>query len=633
MMKRDIEQSDATQVADGSRPKRRREMAGGAGEGDISMKDVTVIGNEDGGEKESMETVKEQGLRLWQMVRDAVNKDGRTLSLEFLKKPAKRLYPDYYHIIKQPIALDDIKKQLDNNAYPTLEAVRADFELCFTNAKTYNMKESDIWKDAKDLLKLVNKTYQKMIPSDEDGENVDGEKKGKTKAPNLNRLIKSRLQKLVDKTNDFGRILSTEFMELPSKKEWPMYYKEIKRPQCLENIFKRIKRKEYSSAVEFAADVELVFSNAMTFNVEHTLIWEDARVLRDYFRQLMSDLPPPFALPEYSKPSTTKIKIKPQTAQQTTATSPTGGQVSGSSSVSSPVVLRVPASGTSPSVARSQAQPAAVASTTATAPPVQTTNAQLQRAVNAQSPQKGSSTTPQPTAQSSMQSIPQPLAGFSHYPNASYHLSTSTTTTTTANTATATPAVPSKPSTVVQSHSPSPSVTSGHQLKYVSLWIQPHNRKLCLDYRDGVKSWAMRLSPQETEIIISDVMFLHDEEEESSGEEEAEPELKQEEEEEEVAEEVPVKNGRKKGKAKAKGRPHKVQVKTTAAKPKPASSAGSKNKTAKMAEVQVKLNGLVMKGEEEKEGRWTLSLQSGTNVLEIGEAGGTLWKVYAERAG
>jgi hypothetical protein len=34
-----------------------------------------------------------------------------------------------------------------------------------------------------------------------------------------------------------GRILSTEFMELPSKKEWPLYYKEIKRPQCLENIF------------------------------------------------------------------------------------------------------------------------------------------------------------------------------------------------------------------------------------------------------------------------------------------------------------------------------------------------------------------------------------------------------------
>ena len=32
-------------------------------------------------------------------------------------------------------------------------------------------------------------------------------------------------------------MLSAEFMELPSKKLWPMYYKQIKRPQCIENVF------------------------------------------------------------------------------------------------------------------------------------------------------------------------------------------------------------------------------------------------------------------------------------------------------------------------------------------------------------------------------------------------------------
>ena len=50
--------------------------------------------------------------------------------------------------------------------------------------------------------KIVHKTYNKLIPLDEDGENADGEdKKGKSKGPNLNRLIKTRLQKLVDKTD------------------------------------------------------------------------------------------------------------------------------------------------------------------------------------------------------------------------------------------------------------------------------------------------------------------------------------------------------------------------------------------------------------------------------------------------
>lgn len=43
---------------------------------------------------------------------------------------------------------------------------------------------------------------------------------------------------------------------------------------------KRIKRKEYTTSADFADDVELVFSNAMAFNQDHTPIWEDALLLR-----------------------------------------------------------------------------------------------------------------------------------------------------------------------------------------------------------------------------------------------------------------------------------------------------------------------------------------------------------------
>lgn len=69
-----------------------------------------------------------------------------------MRKPSKRLYPDYYKLIQRPISLEEIKKQLENGAYPSLEAVKSDFELCFHNAKQYNMKDSGIWRDAKDLL-------------------------------------------------------------------------------------------------------------------------------------------------------------------------------------------------------------------------------------------------------------------------------------------------------------------------------------------------------------------------------------------------------------------------------------------------------------------------------------------------
>lgn len=75
----------------------------------------------------------------------------RSLCHDFLRLPSKRQYADYYNLIKRPIALDEIKAQLESNAYPSLDSVKRDFDTCFRNAKKYNMKESQIWKDAKTL--------------------------------------------------------------------------------------------------------------------------------------------------------------------------------------------------------------------------------------------------------------------------------------------------------------------------------------------------------------------------------------------------------------------------------------------------------------------------------------------------
>ena len=73
------------------------------------------------------------------------------MSADFLRLPSKRQYPDYYEQIKRPIALDDIKRRLEGGGYAFFDEVKGDFELCFKNAKKYNMKESLIWQDAKHL--------------------------------------------------------------------------------------------------------------------------------------------------------------------------------------------------------------------------------------------------------------------------------------------------------------------------------------------------------------------------------------------------------------------------------------------------------------------------------------------------
>ena len=181
MSKREHGASDVV----GSRTKRHRGTTGTSSDIEMTLSDPMVSGGEasetDG--RASQDVVKEEGLRLWQIIRDAVNKEcvllpystvvldgsfltfhidlrGRTLSLDFLRRPSKRLYPDYYKLIQRPIALEEIKKQLDHGAYPSLEVLKSDFELCFHNAKQYNMKDSEIWRDAKDLLVSISSQFE-----------------------------------------------------------------------------------------------------------------------------------------------------------------------------------------------------------------------------------------------------------------------------------------------------------------------------------------------------------------------------------------------------------------------------------------------------------------------------------------
>ncbi|KAJ7754944.1 RSC complex protein [Mycena maculata] len=614
--------------AEASRAKRRKEMGVAGSSSDIDITSSDPVGlSEPGGRMAQVVDVRAQGLRLWQTVKDATNKEGRLIATDFLKKPSKKLYPDYYTFTEHPIALEDIKKTLDANVYPTLEAVRQDFELCFENAKKYNMKDSPIWKDAKDLLKLANKTYNKMVPPDEDIENA-------TKKPSLHRLAKSRLTKLVEKTDDTGRILSTLFMELPSKKQWPSYYVQIKHPQCFDAIFKRLKRKDYLSSTEFADDVELVFSNAMDFNLEHTQIWEDALTLRDTFRQLMSDLPPPFTVPRYQKSSTAKIKIKMPAASTAAAAGPSSSPPSASVP---PVVLRVPGATTAKASTPVQA-PAPLP--TPTPPPPK-----------AASPALPPNTLPPNTLPSTnmiqvahQPAVPAPTyvntttATFAHYPNASSYglpVASPAPTPTPAPAPVQAPApVPTPAKTMPVSHSNSPApppIHPAHMLKGVALTTEPAKRPFMLDCADGVKTWAMRLGPGERALSVADVTYMGNEEESSSEEDESE-ESEESDEDDDMDGEGPMKNGKRnvKGKGKGRGRGKKSAAATAAAKALHAARV-ARREARKIGEVQVKLNGFVVAEKADKPGQWLVDLQVGTNVLEVGEKGGLIWKVYAER--
>ncbi|KAH9923634.1 Bromodomain-containing protein [Fomitopsis serialis] len=636
---------EATQIAaaagvdvDAPRAKRRKEALPDSKPvaGTSSMDAVKKEGEEGEPKRDSPEVIKDKGLKLWTTAKDAVDKEGRSLSVDFMRLPSKRQYPDYYVQIKRPIALDDIKAQLDALAYASFTDVKHDLEACFRNAKRYNIKESQIFQDAKTLHKLVKKEYAKMTGTTEEAAEDEGdehagdgvaheggsEEEGgkKKKPPNMNRLLKTRLQKLVEKTDDSGRVLSTEFMELPNRKQWPIYYKTIKRPQCLEIIFKRLKRKEYHTSQEFANDVELVFSNALEFNQDHTEIWEDAIVLRDHFRHLMIRLKVPAA----HHPSATSTPAQP---------SPTPGtlKIRAHYSTANGAISRGSPPGESSKSPAVPAQPVPAAASPPLPPAGQTSSHPIVPApvpAVAQLKASASGSNVLPNAY--------PQAGYSPY--AQYtHPAYQQLATSAATPATPVPAPsvsPVQAVAVTTTEPQSPSDPQKHRsLKTVTLLTKPLGRLLLLDHTDGVRTWAVRLCG-ETSVRVSGVRFLKmdTEDEESSDDEEKGKKLEDEDEEvekekgkEKEGETKPEK--RKRGRPKKKKQPVVEEVKAE----ETAKKKGKARARPPPGETQVKLNGVVANALDDGQSEWDLDLPIGPNVVEIGEKGGTPWRVYLDR--
>lgn len=82
-------------------------------------------------------------------------RDGELLSEPFMHLPSRRQYPDYYVVIRRPITLSEVRTKLKQKEYPTWTDLKQDLELICTNAKRFNMRDSDIWLKARDLHSMI----------------------------------------------------------------------------------------------------------------------------------------------------------------------------------------------------------------------------------------------------------------------------------------------------------------------------------------------------------------------------------------------------------------------------------------------------------------------------------------------
>lgn len=206
--------------------------------------------------------------------------DGRAICINFLEKPSKKLYPDYYKVIAEPIDMQIIENRIEQEKYQTLDELMNDYQLLFSNCRQYNEEKSQIYQDANTLEKALKKQLRELIGGPDRKSTPRPQIQRTPKKP---RIITTRCQQLFDTIRDYkepkaGRQLSIIFLRLPSKSDYPDYYEIIKNPIDMDRIQSKISK--YNSLDEIMADFALMFENACTYNEPDSQIYKDALALQ-----------------------------------------------------------------------------------------------------------------------------------------------------------------------------------------------------------------------------------------------------------------------------------------------------------------------------------------------------------------
>ncbi|XP_055608504.1 protein polybromo-1 isoform X2 [Uranotaenia lowii] len=241
----------------------------------------TPVATKSGGSRPNQHTVLKKKLLSLHEYLVGYNVDGRTPMVLFMEKPSKKLYPDYYQVIQHPIDMTTIESNIKTDRYATLDDAVGDYRLMFSNCRKYNEEGSLIFEDSKTLEKAMNDKLKEFSGLSRKSSTPRAPSKAKAKQQTL----ESKLKHLYETVREYrepkaNRQLSFIFMKLPSKNEYPDYYDIIKNPIDFEKIDHRMRKRDYDSVDEMAADLLLMFENACKYNEPDSQIYKDALCLQ-----------------------------------------------------------------------------------------------------------------------------------------------------------------------------------------------------------------------------------------------------------------------------------------------------------------------------------------------------------------
>lgn len=220
---------------------------------------------------------------------DALQDDEGTRSVTsaFLKLPSKKLYPDYYELIAEPVSLSEITKRLAKGAYDTADLFVLDFQLLHDNAVKYNDPDSWIVSDAVKILDYVRT----------EAANVEASADQPPAAADVAKMCLSVLDEVISYSFPQDGVLSGPFMEDVDPEEYPDYFKVIENPTSFDNVRAELNGSLFSDDVSIADNLQafhdattLIFTNAQTYNDPSSLIHEDSKKLQQVFEDKFDEL-------------------------------------------------------------------------------------------------------------------------------------------------------------------------------------------------------------------------------------------------------------------------------------------------------------------------------------------------------
>lgn len=183
--------------------------------------------------------------------------------------------PDYFTVIRHPMDLGTIKKNLESRSvYTKKEEVERDIRLVFNNCFQYNSPGSLVHELGRRLLMR----FERWWPMERQQRDALPEN---PPFPFYERFL-ALLTKLL------GHQDSWPFLMAVDPKTAPGYYDVIRRPMHLFKIDDTLEAKGYSSEEGLVGDIRQLFDNCYAFNKEDSLIYQQARRLETYFKKLLT---------------------------------------------------------------------------------------------------------------------------------------------------------------------------------------------------------------------------------------------------------------------------------------------------------------------------------------------------------